>query len=57
LRTSIDAGNAANALALAQRSLRRSPQSGHPYYWAAYVVIGDGAAQTRVARKSDGRTS
>ena len=57
LRTSVHGGNAANALALAQRSLRRSPQLGHPYYWAAYVVIGDGASQTGVARKSDGRTS
>jgi CHAT domain-containing protein/Flp pilus assembly protein TadD len=57
LRTSVDGGNAANALALAQRSLRRSRLLGHPYYWAAYVVIGDGTSQTGVARNSDGRTS
>jgi CHAT domain-containing protein/Tfp pilus assembly protein PilF len=57
LRTSIAEGDAANALALAQRSLRRSPQLGHPYYWAAYVVIGEGASQGGVARNSVGRTS
>lgn len=57
LRTSVDGGNAANALALAQRALRRSPQLGHPYYWAAYVVIGDGTSQVGVATNSVGRTS
>ncbi len=57
LRTSIDSGNAANALASAQRALRRSPPLAHPYYWAAYVVIGDGTAQAGIARNSNGRTS
>jgi len=56
LRTSVDAGDAANALALAQRALRRSPQLGHPYYWAAYVVIGEGTSQGGVATNSAGRT-
>ena len=42
--------NAANALALAQRALRRSPQLGHPYYWAAYVVVGQINSKVEVAR-------
>jgi CHAT domain-containing protein/tetratricopeptide (TPR) repeat protein len=49
--------NAADALALAQRSLRRSPQVGHPYYWAAYVVVGQINSEVEVARTSSGRTS
>jgi CHAT domain-containing protein/tetratricopeptide (TPR) repeat protein len=32
--------SAAGALAMAQRTLRRSPQLAHPYYWAAYVIVG-----------------
>ena len=49
--------NAANALALTQRALRRSPQLGHPYYWAAYVVVGQINSEVALARKSSGRTS
>ncbi len=46
------------ALAAAQRSLRRSPQLGHPYYWAAYVVIGgQSSSQLEVAGRSRGKTS
>jgi CHAT domain-containing protein len=54
------AGNhrdAASALAFAQRALRRSPQLGHPYYWAAYVVVGQDDANVRAARQVSGRTS
>ncbi|MCJ7452097.1 MAG: CHAT domain-containing protein [Steroidobacteraceae bacterium] len=50
-------GNAASALTFAQRALRRSPQLGHPYYWAAYVVVGPVNSEVKVARKSLGRTS
>jgi len=57
LRTSVVEGDAANALAQAQRALRRSPQHGHPYYWAAYVVIGEGTPPAGVEGKSVGRTS
>ena len=42
--------NAAGALAAAQRALRRSPQLGHPYYWAAYVVVGQINPDVEVAR-------
>jgi CHAT domain-containing protein len=57
LNESGDDGNAASALASAQRSLRRSPQLAHPYYWAAYVVVGQVNSEVGVARKSSGRTS
>ncbi len=50
-------GDAASALALAQRSLRRSPQLDHPYYWAAYVVVGQTDSKVKVGRKSSGRAS
>jgi CHAT domain-containing protein len=49
--------NAASALASAQRALRRSPQLGHPYYWAAYVVVGRDDANVGAARQLSGRTS
>ena len=57
LRTSIDEGNAASALAQAQRALRRSTQLGHPYYWAAYIVVGQGGPQGVAAGQAAGRTS
>ena len=57
LRTSVVEGDAANALAQAQRALRRSPQLGHPYYWAAYIVVGQGGPQVAAAGKAPGRTS
>ena len=49
--------NAAGALASAQRAMRRSPQLAHPYYWAAYVVVGQNDANARAARQVSGRTS
>jgi CHAT domain-containing protein/tetratricopeptide (TPR) repeat protein len=57
LRTSIDEGNAANALAQAQRSLRRSPQLKHPYYWAAYIVVGQSSLRAATAGQTGGSTS
>jgi len=57
LRESPDEGDAANALARAQRSLRRSPQLGHPYYWAAYIVVGRSGPQVAAAGRASGRTS
>jgi len=57
LSESGDDHNAANALALTQRALSRSSQLGHPYYWAAYVVVGQINAAVQVARQSSGRTS
>jgi len=31
------------ALRLAQAKMRNKPETSHPIYWAAFVVIGDGA--------------
>lgn len=33
----------ANALAGAQRGLMDDPQTSHPFYWAAFIILGDGA--------------
>ena len=30
------------ALATAQRSLFDQAETGHPFYWAAFIVLGDG---------------
>ena len=50
--------DAANALALAQRSHRKSRQLGHPYYWASYIVVGHiNNTDVRVAAKAPGETS
>jgi CHAT domain-containing protein len=57
LRKSGDDRSAAGALAFAQRALHRSPQLGHPYYWAAYVVVGQIDSKREVSRQSSGRTS
>jgi CHAT domain-containing protein/Tfp pilus assembly protein PilF len=57
LSESGDDRNAASALASAQRALRRSPRLGHPYYWAAYVVVGHNDYQVEVAANPLGRTS
>jgi CHAT domain-containing protein/tetratricopeptide (TPR) repeat protein len=52
-----DGRNVASALAHAQRAMRRSPQLGHPYYWAAYVVVGQINSKVEAARQASGRTS
>ena len=33
----------ANALAGAQRGLMDDPDTSHPFYWAAFIILGDGA--------------
>ena len=33
----------ADALAGAQRGLMDDPQTSHPFYWAAFIILGDGA--------------
>jgi len=35
----------AQALAEAQESIRDRPETAHPYYWAGFVLIGDGGVQ------------
>jgi len=32
------------ALAAAERTLYNSPETGHPFYWAAFILVGDGDA-------------
>ena len=50
-------GDAATALAVAQREYRRSRELGHPYYWAAYVVVGQVRRDLQVAGRPAGRRS
>ena len=52
-----DAEIPAVALASAQRELRRSSQLWHPYYWAAYVVVGQAHSPYAGARPSSGRST
>jgi CHAT domain-containing protein len=33
----------AGALEAAQEKLMDDPQTSHPYYWAAFIILGDGA--------------
>ena len=33
----------ADALANAQRGLMEDPETSHPFYWAAFIILGDGA--------------
>lgn len=46
-----DGQDCAMALASAQQDMRTQPSTGHPYYWAGFVLIGDGALQPQLARK------
>jgi len=55
LNTSGGERNAADALAFAQRTYRRSSELGHPYYWASYVVIGQINPEVEVASESSRR--
>ena len=62
LSSSRDQRDASSALAQAQRALRRSPQLAHPYFWAAYVVVGGtgmgaGAVSATAEQRSPGRGS
>jgi len=57
LNESGDHRNPAVALALTQRELRHSPQLRHPYYWAAYVIVGQVNSKLEAAPASTGRSS
>jgi len=57
LRSGGSGRDAAGALTSAQRALRRSPRLAHPYYWAAYVVVGHTDSRDKVAESSSGRMS
>lgn len=57
LNESQDGSGAAGALAYAQRAHRRSGALGHPYYWAAYVVIGQGSQAIGAVGMYSGRRS
>ncbi len=42
-RALADGSTAAEALAAAQAATRRRPETSHPFYWAGFVLIGDGS--------------
>ena len=42
--------NCAQALTSAQQEMRAQPATRHPYYWAGFVVIGDGTLQPHLVR-------
>jgi len=42
----------ANALAGAQEKLMDDPNTSHPFYWAAFVIVGDGAKPLIAADKA-----
>ncbi len=49
----------ADALSEAQRKLMDDPNTSHPFYWAAFIILGDGAKPMVTARvaKSGGATT
>ncbi|HEY5237389.1 MAG TPA: CHAT domain-containing tetratricopeptide repeat protein, partial [Rhizomicrobium sp.] len=47
-------GGLAEALRQSQLSLIASPATAHPFYWAAFTLIGDGAATGTGSRLADG---
>ena len=57
LNASREAGDAAEALAWAQRANHRSGALGHPYYWAAYVVVGEYRREIGLAGNFSGNKS
>lgn len=58
LRDPVTRHTTASALARAQRALRESPALAHPYYWAAYVVVGPMRDEEQgAAPRSPGRRS
>jgi CHAT domain-containing protein len=46
-----DGFSIADALRRAQLELRSRERTAHPYYWAGFVVLGDGRASVALARK------
>jgi tetratricopeptide (TPR) repeat protein len=44
------------ALRLAKEEIRKDPGTGHPFYWAGFVVVGDGSLEVDIHR-SDPLTS
>ena len=50
----LDAGAAA-ALQAAQRQMMRRPDTAHPFFWAAFVMVGDGLAEDRLPLSRGGR--
>ncbi|MCP4573783.1 MAG: CHAT domain-containing protein [bacterium] len=52
--TELAAGrDVATALASAQRAVRHEPATAHPFHWAGFVVVGDGAATIELHVRRD----
>jgi CHAT domain-containing protein len=49
-----DAPDVATALRKAQRSIARHPRTAHPFYWAGFVLIGEGNASVDIERRRGG---
>src|SRR5262249_60065616 len=43
--------DAAAALSEAQRALRRSPDTRHPFYWAGFTLVGDGSVRVSLTQR------
>jgi CHAT domain-containing protein len=50
-------GIPARALLDARHELRNDPESAHPFYWAGFVLVGDGDAPVRIAALRAARPS
>ncbi len=45
---------AADALRRAQMAVRARPETAHPFYWAGFVLVGDGSARVALNRRAPG---
>jgi hypothetical protein len=45
------------ALREAQRAIKSRRHTSHPFYWAGFVVVGDGSLGVRLERNASGRVS
>lgn len=48
--------NLGQALAMAQRTLFDQAEAGHLFYWAAFIVLGDGERRLTSSSEASGKT-